>query len=1029
MDLQRRQPAGELSALVGERAAEADARMRVHRFRRVARTAVERADPAWRDLLDAYARGVNAGSPRSRPHPSSTPSSARLPNRGNPRTPCSPCWPCSTACRAAADIEQAQAQLLDTLPGPLFRFLTQAGSDWDAPVTGGALPRPPLPGPEVANLRAWASARAPSSMAGAPRAPWCAQAVLHYCVALSAEAAAGIGSNNWAVDGARSATGHALVANDMHLEINVPILWYRASLVFPDPADPLRPLQVTGVTLPGLPPMVVGSTGFVAWGFTNTAGDWSDLVRIEPDPRDPSRYLTPAGPQAFEGVDEVIAIKGAPPRRLPIRATIWGPVVWTDRHGREYAQRWVAHDADVLASDLTRIERARTIDELRVAVNGIGMPHQNRHGRPLRPHRVGHRRRHSQASWLGRVDAGVVGGRHAGLGRLRRDGRCAAHRRSRGGPHLTANAPVVDGDMLRQIGDGGYADGIRARIIRDRLRALPRATVGDMLSVQLDDSALFLERWRTLALDLLARPAAGLPAERADRRRSFRAIIERTWTGRAEPASAGYRLVRTFRSHVARAVLEFLTAPTLAADPGFVAARLPHTEGPIWAVVSEQPPHLLDPRFDSWDALLLAMVDAATEELTADGGSLEDRTWGEANRARIAHAGARHPALRAVAGHARRAQRGDVFTPRAHSPRTGPSSDWSSRPGGGRGHPAHADRAERASAVTALRRHAPGLGRRPAGAAAARPGHPHPAAPARQRAPRLNRSGRPARPGTFAGRRGRRRLPRPSGRAQHAPAPAQQRRLGSPHAAGVVDALTHARGGVHETVEEHLPHLRVRLDVESLEHRVAGDGNGVGDVPDGLLDERGFQEGDRRGLVGQGPRDDRAATGQPVLDEILARLSAEAPGFVLVDQDSDPGQTDPDLRPGEDRQRGPLDDDDLSGMTVEELSPDRHHVLHRETGVEGQRQRRPGVGVDPGVRLHGKRLQVRDDLEERSHRTGVRHLPQRGLARYGEQRQRTATVASAGEWRCVIVRDSAAASTPPNSRAGTRRMSDSLEWK
>ncbi len=67
----------------------------------------------------------------------------------------------------------------------------------------------------------------------------------------------------------------------------------------------------------------------------------------------------------------------------------------------------------------------------------------------------------------------------------------------------TANAPVVDGAMLAAIGEGGYADGIRARLIRDRLLDIPKATPRDMLSIQLDDRALFLERWRKLLLDQL----------------------------------------------------------------------------------------------------------------------------------------------------------------------------------------------------------------------------------------------------------------------------------------------------------------------------------------------------------------------------------------------------------------------------------------------------------------------------------------------------------------------------------------------
>ena len=147
------------------------------------------------------------------------------------------------------------------------------------------------------------------------------------------EQAALIGSNNWAVDGAHSATGRAIVANDMHLSIGVPNIWYRASMAWPDPAEPLATLRLGGVTLPGLPVTVVGSNGHVAWGFTNTGGDWSDLVRIEPDPRDPSRYLTPTGPMLFDLGDEQIAVKGGAPTTIAVRGTIWGPIVWKDARG------------------------------------------------------------------------------------------------------------------------------------------------------------------------------------------------------------------------------------------------------------------------------------------------------------------------------------------------------------------------------------------------------------------------------------------------------------------------------------------------------------------------------------------------------------------------------------------------------------------------------------------------------------------------------------------------------------------------
>ena len=381
MDLQRRQPAGELAALVGARAFEVDAQARIHRFRHVAQQAYARADPEWQALLDAYAAGVNAGLAQL-----GAPPFEYLMLRIEPEP-----WKAEDSILTLlamfvslqgrqATFEQTNQQLRAALPEEMFRFLAEAGSTWDSPATGEPLPRPPVPGPDVIDLR---GQRTPvgyalaAPLASALGEPACRTQVFSLCVEPSSESAATIGSNNWAVDGTHTANGGALVANDMHLGLGVPNIWYRVSMTAPDPGDPLQPLRLVGVTLPGLPVLVVGSNGSVAWGFTNTGGDWSDLVRIEPDPRDPGRYITPGGPVPFESTDEPIAIKDAPARGITIRSTIWGPIVWKDHQGREYAQHWVAHDPDVVSSDLSRPERVRTVDELLVAVAGLGMPNQN----------------------------------------------------------------------------------------------------------------------------------------------------------------------------------------------------------------------------------------------------------------------------------------------------------------------------------------------------------------------------------------------------------------------------------------------------------------------------------------------------------------------------------------------------------------------------------------------------------------------------------------------------------------------------
>ena len=142
MDLQRRQPAGELAGLVGPRAMEVDEGMRVHRFRHVAERALEQADPSYRKLLAAYADGVNAGL-----NALGAPPFEYLVLRATPEP-----WRAedsiltvlamfNTLQGRQALFEQSHGALRDTLPEPMFRFLSTAGSEWDTPVIGNPIQR------------------------------------------------------------------------------------------------------------------------------------------------------------------------------------------------------------------------------------------------------------------------------------------------------------------------------------------------------------------------------------------------------------------------------------------------------------------------------------------------------------------------------------------------------------------------------------------------------------------------------------------------------------------------------------------------------------------------------------------------------------------------------------------------------------------------------------------------------------------------------------------------------------------------
>lgn len=693
MDLQRRQPAGELSALVGERALAVDRTARLHRFRHVSRRAVERATPEYRALLDAYADGVNAGLAALAAPPIEYHVLRATPEPWRPEdTILTVLAMFSTLQGRQAQFEMTFGTLHDTLPAPAFAFLTARGSAWDAPVAGDPFTRPPVPGPEVLDLRnqlrAIAShprgAAATSTLAethstgGASDARLCA-AVPRWPVCLSHDEAAGLGSNNWAVAGAHTSTGAALVANDMHLGIGVPNIWYRATVKSPDRQAPGDLLRVSGVTLPGVPGIVVGSNGHVAWGFTNTGGDWSDLIVVDPDPRDPMRYVSPTGPRPFESVEESIAVAGGTAVTVTVRWSEWGPVIGRDHRGREIVQRWIAHDPALLARDATVTERARSLDEALTAVAGLGIPNQN----------------FVAADRSGRIGWTIAGAipRRVGFdgsvptswsdGSRRWDGYLAAHEFPRvvdppSGRLWTANSAVITTEALGTIGEGGYADGIRARIIRDRLMALDKASAADMLAVQLDSSALFHDRWRTLLLGVLTPSVTGADPRRED----FRAVVERTWNGRADPESAGYRLVREFRGAVSRQVYGAVNTLVRQHDREFDFARAFRSEGPLWDLVAARPQHLLDARHDSWDALLVAAVDEAIAGLTADGATLAAQTWGAANRAVITHPlGAAIPLVGRYINMPADALPGDIYTPRAHSPRAGPSQRLVVSPG------------------------------------------------------------------------------------------------------------------------------------------------------------------------------------------------------------------------------------------------------------------------------------------------------------------------------------------------------------
>jgi penicillin amidase len=661
MDLLRRQAAGELAEIVGPAAVKTDRGHRVHRFRERARQVLAAASPEERALLAAYAEGANAGLASLGGKPFEY-----LMLRADP----APWRPEDSILAVYAMFlelndetgrrESALSILRDTLPPQMLAFLAPAGTEWDAPLVGAAFATPAIPGPEVLDLR---RRQRPHPRPAPPKA-----AALRVQEARDKDEEAVVGSNNWAVSGTHTADGHALLANDMHLGIRVPNTWYRASIVRPDGAGGSS--RITGVTLPGTPVVVVGSNGHVAWGFTNSYGDWTDLVELEVDPRDPGVYRTPQGPRRFETFQERVRVKGGRDDTLEVRETVWGPVIDEDRRGRPRALAWTAHHPEAVNLGALGLETARTLEEAMAVANRSGIPPQN----------------FTVADATGRVGWTIIGRipRRVGFdGRLptswadgshRWDGWLTAEEVPRvvdppSGRIWTANARVVDGESLARLGNGGYDLGARARQIRDDLMRLERATPRDLLAVQLDDRALFLERWRGLLLGALT-PAA---VQGHPRRGELRRLVETTWTGRASVDSAAYRAARAFRFFLEDQVFASLTGQGDAPE-GERFRPTSQFEGPLWRLVTERPLHLLDPKFKSWDEQFLSAVDAVLKSDAAQGPRLADRTWGERNTTRI-----RHPLSAAVPPLSRwldvppRRLPGDENMPRVQGPAFGAS--------------------------------------------------------------------------------------------------------------------------------------------------------------------------------------------------------------------------------------------------------------------------------------------------------------------------------------------------------------------
>ena len=619
MDLMRRQAAGELAELFGPVALPADRKARRHRMRSRASAVLQELPTGQRQLLDVYSDGVNEGlnALATRPFP-------YLLTRTLPVA-----WRTEDSILVVNAMyftlndgsnfrEHAFSTMHATLPEAAYRFLTAGGGEWDAPLIGTASQSPRTPSVDELDLHKLDPGLLREAEDHSDDLP---------------------GSNNFAVAG-ELAAGAALVANDTHLELRVPNIWFRTRLIYPNLRRPGLDHDIIGASLPGTPAIAVGSNRHIAWSFTNSYGDFTDWVRVRLDPADKSRYRNATGWNSVTIHRETLHARGAPDEALDIYETEWGPILATDHDGVPLALAWTAHQPGAINMKLAQLDGAETVDEAVMIAQNAGIPAQN--------FIVGDREGNIAWTIAGRIpvrtggydptmpaDWSVPGMGWSGWLMPAQYPLIVNPPQQR---LWTANARTVDDLMLDRLGDGGYDLGARSKQIRDSLRGSGHFSPASMLAIQLDDRALFLARWRGLLELTLNR------AETAPWQTEMQQAL-RDWDGHASTSSVAYHLVRTFRREVTNRVLDGFAAAVRSQSPDFVLPKLNQAEHAVWTLIEQRPQHLLPPAYANWEDLLGSSARRVAERMRSQPGGIMARNWGERNTARI-----RHPLSRALPG-------------------------------------------------------------------------------------------------------------------------------------------------------------------------------------------------------------------------------------------------------------------------------------------------------------------------------------------------------------------------------------------
>lgn len=599
MDLMRRLGAGRLSEVMGPSTLETDRLMRTLGFYRLAQESERHLDPATRASLEAYAAGVNAfiNDP-----PGPLPIEFYLlRTRPEPWRPAdSLVWGRLMALQLSSNwsSEVLRLRLAQRLTREQIDFLWPAYPK-DGPVaigdTAAAGPlRPILPGDVVP--WAWAPKDA---------------------------------SNSWVVSGKHTRSGSPILANDIHLGLVQPSQWYLVRIETPD-------LTLAGATAPGVPFLIAGHNGRIAWAFTTTHSDTEDLF-LERSPADaPNQYETPDGPEPFAERQEVIEVRGGQPVELTVRTTRHGPVVsdlggWRaapTAGGTVAALAWPGLRPDDRTADaIYAMNHAGSWEQFRAAVRRFDSPQQNilyadRAGRIgfIAPARVPVRARGD-----GRYPATGWSGQDDWVGEIPFDALPQSVDPANG-RIVTANNKIVPDDYPYLI-TADWPSGDRAQRIDELLDGAESTTLADHARWQTDIVSLGAAK----LLPLLIEASEGEPlSARGERALALLSAWDfRMARDRPEPL-----IYYAWMKAANEAFLADELGPDFAAfqraDADLLAAVL--TDGPAWCDDVESP------TTESCGQQAARALDAGLAELAARfGDDMDAWRWGRAHVARFGH--------------------------------------------------------------------------------------------------------------------------------------------------------------------------------------------------------------------------------------------------------------------------------------------------------------------------------------------------------------------------------------------------------